>query len=330
MTERERFRRLMRGEPVDRPPLLEEGVRDEVIDRWHSEGLPPGATHLDVFRLTPHENIGPDITHRSRFDGTVFDLSVGDYHLAFDVSRRRFPSDWDETVRRLETRAHIVCLWASRGFFQALGVGDWSTLEQVLVGTREAATRIRDRLEIYGDFCARMLELSLEDVDPEFIYLSEPISDNGGPLISPDAFEELMIPAYRRIIAAARAQGCEHVLVSTYGNSARLFPALLEAGVSLLWISEAPEVPDLDYRMLRQHFGPTLGLIGGIPLAVLRDAPIEQIPARLNALVPPLLASGRYIPLAAGRVRMGVSWTAYRRYREVLAEMLGVADGLRV
>ena len=323
MTERERFRRLMRGEPVDRPPLLEEGVRDEVIERWHHEGLPRGTTHVELFGLTPHENVGPDLTYRPRYFGRVFGLSAREYARAFDIARRRFPSDWGETVERLARRDHVACLWASRGFFQALGVGDWPTFEQVLVGTRERPARTRDRLEQYGEFCARMLEMALQDVDPEFIYLSEPISDNGGPLISPAMFEEFMIPVYRRIVAVAREHGCEHILVSTYGNSARLFPAMLDAGVTMLWISEAPVVPELDYRTLRRRFAPTLGLIGGIPLDILRSGSLEQIPARLQELLPPLLASGRYIPLASGRVRAGVSWAAYRRYREVLSAMLG-------
>jgi hypothetical protein len=171
-----------------------------------------------------------------------------------------------------------------------------------------------------------MLEMTLEDVEPEFIYLSEPISGNAAPLISPAMFEEFMIPVYRRVVDAAREYGCDRILVSTYGNSAPLVPAMLDAGVTMLWISEAPEVPELDYRTLRREFGPALGLIGGIPLGILRDGPLERIPARLEELVPPLLAAGRYVPLAGGRVRAGVSWAAYARYREVLAEMLGAPN----
>ena len=136
-----------------------------------------------------------------------------------------------------------------------------------------------------------------------------------------------MIPVYRRIVAVTRDHGCDHVLVSTYGNTARLFAAMLDAGVTMLWISEAPEVPDLDYRVLRRRFGPTLGLIGGIPLGILRDGPLDRIADRLHEIVPSLLDAGRYIPLAAGRVRAGVSWAAYRRYREVLAEMLRASGG---
>ena len=323
MTERERFHRLMRGDTVDRPPLLEEGVREEVLNGWHTQGLPPHKTHLEVFGLTPHENIGPNLRFKSRYFGHIIDLSTRGYRKAFNISRQRFPSDWRATVRRLKDRDHIVCIWASRGFFQALGVGDWPTFEHALLGTIEKREQILDLMENYGDFCARMLEMTLQDVDADFIYLSEPISNNDGPLISPTAFAEFMIPVYERIIAAAKNHGCGNILVSTYGNTTRLFPAMIEAGVTMLWISEAAEVPELDYRGLRREFGPELALIGGIPLSILRTESGEKVRDRLAEIVTPLLQSGRYIPLAGGRVREEIPWPLYRRYRESLAEVIG-------
>jgi len=322
MTERERFHRLMRGKVVDRPPLLEEGVREAVIESWHKQGLPQDKTHLEAFGLTPHENIGPDLRYVSSYFGSIIDLSPRDYRKAFNVSPRRFPNDWDETVKRLEDRSHIVCIWASRGFFQALGVGDWPTFEQALLGTIEKREQILDLMEIYGDFCARMLEMTLQEVDADFIYLSEPISNNDGPLIAPAAFAEFMIPVYERVVAAAKNHGCDNILVSTYGNTTRLFPAMIEAGVTMLWISEAAEVSELDYRNLRREFGPELGLIGGIPLSILRTESSEKMRERLEDIITPLLQSGRYIPLAGGRVREEIPWQAYQRYRETLAGLI--------
>jgi hypothetical protein len=323
MNDRERFRRLMRGERVDRPPLLEEGVRDEVLGLWHKQGLPSGKTHVDVFGLTPHENVGPDLKYLPSYFGSLFDLSASEYRRAFDISLRRFPEDWAETVRRLENRDHVACIWASRGFFQALGVGDWPTLEKVLIGTVKEPEKIRDRMELYGDFCSRMLEKTMQDVNPEFIYLSEPISNNNGPLISPAMFEEFMIPVYERIVATARDLGCDNILLSTYGDTSLLFPMLIDAGISMLWISEAAEVPELDYVQIRSEFGPDLGLIGGIPLSILRSESPDVIRNTLEEIVPPLLHSGRYVPLAGGRVREEISWSAYACYREVLAELVG-------
>ena len=194
MNERERFRRLFRGEAVDRPPLLDEGIREEVIERWRDQGMPADKTHVEIFGLTPHESVEPDLRFRRRYFGRVLDLSARRYRRAFDASPRRFGEDWRDTVRRLRDRDHIACIWASRGFFQALGVGDWPTLEQVLQEVIDRRRKTRNRLEMYGDFCSRMLDMALQDLDPEFIYISEPISDNDGPLISPAMFEEFMIP----------------------------------------------------------------------------------------------------------------------------------------
>ncbi len=46
LTQRERFLRLMRFQPVDRIPLMEMGLWDETLQRWHHEGLPKWITHL--------------------------------------------------------------------------------------------------------------------------------------------------------------------------------------------------------------------------------------------------------------------------------------------
>lgn len=325
MNDRERFRRLMSGETVDRPPLMEEGVRDEVLALWRTQGLPPDKTHVDVFGLSPHESVGPDLRFLASYFGRVFDLTAKEYGETFKASQNRFPEDWSQTVKRLENRDHIVCIWASRGFFQALGVGDWPTLERALIGTATEPARVRDRMELYGEFCAQMLEQTMRDVDPEFIYLSEPISDSEGPLISPEMFEEFMIPVYRRLAETSRRRGCDNVLLSTYGDTSRLFPMIIDAGINMLWISEAAEVRELDYRTLRERFGPGIGLIGGVPLSILRRDSLGTIRATLEEIVTPLLGAGRYVPLAGGRVREEIPWSAYKCYREVLTELIANA-----
>jgi hypothetical protein len=318
MNERERFLRIFKSEPVDRPPLLDEGIRQEVIKKWRKEGMPANRTHLDIFGLTPHENIGPDLRFRSRYYGRIMELSLKEYTECFNITPKRFPKDWSEICNRLKNREHIVCIWASRGFFQALGVGDWPTLEQVFEGVIKTPGDVKEKLEAYGDFCSRMLDMALNDVEPEFIFLGEAISDNNRSLISPRMFEELMIPAYVKIIQTAKARGIENILVSTYGNSAALIPSLLKAGMNILWVSEAAEIPEMDYRYLRQQYGPELGFIGGIPLSILRSCTGDEMGPKLKEIIGPLMASGRYIPLAGGRVREEIPWPVYKKYREIL------------
>lgn len=90
----------------------------------------------------------------------------------------------------------------------------------------------------------------------------------------------------------------------------------------MLWTSEAAEVAELDYRVLRQRYGPALGLIGGIPLSILRVSPLEDIRRQVRDIVVPLMRSGRFIPLAGGRIREEIHWAVYKCYRECLAEIL--------
>jgi hypothetical protein len=97
---------------------------------------------------------------------------------------------------------------------------------------------------------------------------------------------------------------------------------MINAGVTMLWISEAVEVSELDYRNLRQRYGPSIGLIGGIPLSILRAPSPEQMRRRLQEIVAPLMQTGRYIPLAGGRVREDIPWEVYKSYRDSLAELI--------
>ena len=46
MTQRERFLRYMTFREVDRIPLMDMGVWEETLDRWHCEGLPKWVTQL--------------------------------------------------------------------------------------------------------------------------------------------------------------------------------------------------------------------------------------------------------------------------------------------
>jgi hypothetical protein len=331
MTGRERFLNVFRaqpnGAPPPPPPLLEDGVREGVLERWRTQGLPADLAPVAHFGLTVHDRVGPDITARIKDYARILGLSARGYRAVFQPSRDRFPKDWEQTVRKLETRPHVVGIWATRGFFQALGVGGWATLEPVLYAVRDTPRKIENRLRIYADFCARMLDLTLREVDPEFIYLGEPISDNHGPLISPADFRRFALAPYEAVLAVARDHvkrrpGAANLLVSTYGNTAVLLPTLLEVGVNILWVSEISEVPAMEYARLRREHGPRLGLIGGIPLSALTAETEAEMERQLRAIVPPLLASGRYLPLASGRVREDVSWPRYARYRELLAKLV--------
>ncbi len=61
MNPRERFRRIMRFEPVDRIPLWDaEGITEQAVRRWCAEGLLPGYEIADYVGFDPVERAGLD------------------------------------------------------------------------------------------------------------------------------------------------------------------------------------------------------------------------------------------------------------------------------
>ena len=98
-----------------------------------------------------------------------------------------------------------------------------------------------------------------------------------------------------------------------------LLPALIDAGINGLWISNISS-SRMHYPKLRHHFGPGISLIGGIDTSALaRDA--TAIRNTVKETVPDLLAEGRYLPCLDDRPRSNVPLAHYRLYRQLLEEI---------
>ncbi|MBI3922729.1 MAG: hypothetical protein HY318_15010, partial [Armatimonadetes bacterium] len=68
MTPRERFQKIMHFKPVDRIPLWDaEGITEQAVRRWCSEGFLPGYTVEDFVRFDPVERAGLDTTPLPNF-----------------------------------------------------------------------------------------------------------------------------------------------------------------------------------------------------------------------------------------------------------------------
>ncbi len=51
MNSRQRFHETMHYGRPDRAPLFQEGIRAEVLESWHTQGLPPGMELGQLFQL---------------------------------------------------------------------------------------------------------------------------------------------------------------------------------------------------------------------------------------------------------------------------------------
>jgi hypothetical protein len=200
-----------------------------------------------------------------------------------------------------------------------MGVGNWNRFTEAIYLLGDDPSFVAEVLEIHGEFCARLAERVLRDVDVDFASFSEPIGGNDRPLLSPRTYERVVLRSYRPILDVLRRGGVATIVFITYANARVLLPAVLDAGFDALWACEA-EGEAMDYRSLRRQFGRRLRLIGGIDLDTLLTGK-AAIRREVEAKVPPLLAQGGYIPLADGRVRANVPLQDYLYYRRLLEEI---------
>jgi len=318
----QRFLATMRYEPCDRPPLFDEGMRDDVLDRWRSEGLPPNTSPAAIFHYDERIRIDPDVRPRievSRVLSGELPLSA----LVEDLDpedNSRLPGNLDRPPPARANRHEVVDVFVSWGFFQNLGVGAWASLEPVLYAIADEPTLVRSVMDVYAAFTARLLERILDRCEVDMVTFSEPISATHGPLISLPAFRELVLDSYGPVIDVARRYNVPTILFATYANSRLLLRDVVDAGFNCLWAMET-ETNDMNYRSIRKEFGRDLGLIGGIDLDRLLLGP-RATKDELERNAVPLLEDGGYIPLADGRIRSTMSFENYRTYRRMLEGMV--------
>jgi hypothetical protein len=63
MNSRERFLGTLHGDRPDHPPLFSEGIREEVLLSWRTQGLPDGIDLGNLFLYDQFEQLDPDVMY---------------------------------------------------------------------------------------------------------------------------------------------------------------------------------------------------------------------------------------------------------------------------
>ena len=358
MTNRERFLRLMRGEPVDRAPFFPcFGPWPETLERWHREGLAREADYAQV----------------CGFDG--------DLRHMLPVNGFLQPAIREEVLEEHEDIRIVVDAFGVRKRERKDG-GSMPEFLSFLVRTRQDWERAKERLdpETPGRFLPRPdweRFCASNTARTEPCYAGDrPIGFFGGPrellgleglvyslyddpgLIEEilDTLCELWISVYTRAIRDAGVDFFfvwEDMCFKTgpllspslfrrflLPRYRRLTRALQGAGVDIIMVDSDGDVRalvdlwleggvtclfpwetqmGLDITEVRRRY-PTLQMIGGLEKH--RLALGRQAIDRELAKVPSMLASGRYLPAVDHFVPPDVSWDNYRYFCEQLRELI--------
>ncbi len=359
MANRERYVRLMRGEPVDRAPFFSIfGPWPAAIDRWKSEGLAQDATWETVARIVGFEG------HRGYqlpvngflcpgFDARVLeeteDRRVIIDHFGVKQEERKdrgsmptflsFPvanrADWEalkwrfdpDAPGRLPANWEAVCR-ASRESGDPVLVGDlpigFFGGPRQLIGYENLAFMLHDDPTLLEEILDTLCEL--------WIALYTRVHREA-PLDYFFVWEDMCFKTGPLISPAA----FRRFLLPRYQ---RLTRALREAGVDIIMVDSDGDVRQLvplwleggvtlvfpwetqmglDITEVRRQY-PTLQMVGGLNKAVL--AHDRTAMDRELEKVPWMLEQGRYLPAVDHFVPPDVSWDNYRYFYERLRELV--------
>lgn len=325
MTNRERFHAVLNGKtPDDRLPVIEWAYYWNLTrERWNSEGLDPTLTSEEVFE---YFGLDAHTGYTLPFISPNCPLLPGkDYYIENeeDYDRIRdllYPDDLIhfpllDTFRELEPRhqaGDIIFHYNLRGPF-------W--FPRVLFGIEPHLYSFYDYPELYhriiedlADFHMKQLEELYKICTPEYMYISEDMSYNNGPMLSKEIFFEFLAPYYRRIVPYIREHGTT-VLVDSDGEVSMLIPWLEEVGVQ--GISPLEYMAGVDVAQIRRDH-PNFFLMGGFNKVIMKDGE-AAMRAEFERLLP-TVRKGRFVPTVDHQTPPDVSMDTYRTFVKLLFE----------
>ncbi len=324
LSNRDRFNRVLRFQPVDRLPVIEwAGWWDKTITRWHGEGLPEELT--DAFEI--RRWFGLDDLQQEWFPATLPDCPVppnGRRHwiedgVGYDDLRPWLfpdPVPFDREKARAwaaAQQAGDLVVWITLNGFFWFPRGQFG-IEGHLYAFHDHPDVMHQMNEDLLAYNLRILDQYCEYLTPDFMTVAEDMSYNHGPMISETMFDEFLAPYYRRLIPALQERGILP-LVDTDGDITDLVPWMRKVGIRGFLPLE--RMAGVDVNQLRRDY-PDLLMIGGFDKTVMHCGE-ERMREEFERLLPAMRAGG-FIPSCDHQTPPGVSLEDYRLYLRLLRE----------
>ena len=347
-TLKERFRRTMFFQDVERRPNFEFGYWDETLVLWKSQGLPDwvvdeataydyfgienwcmievGPNPLPLYEYTILKETDDHIIYRDEYGCIAQNNKRGDrtipHYLDYPLKDRvgwlpfrdaLDPNAPDRWLRFEESLARCLESTAPIGVSGGSLVG----LPRNLTGFDRMATLpledpefFREIVDAFGAATVAVLERILPHIQPDFCLGWEDICFNQGPLINPDIYRDVAGPWMRRIADLLVAHGCCVYGTDTDGNINPIVEIMLDNGMNTMFPVEVHA--GSDPCTLREIYGKRIRLWGGVDKHVVA-AGRPAIDAELERLRP-VVEQGGFIPGFDHRVPADIPLDHYKYY----------------
>jgi len=352
MNARERFRRIMAYEPVDRLPVLAlEPYEQMAIERWRKEGLPEEADPAEFLGMPKLERmpigLGPIPSFEARVLSEDDEYQVVRSSMGATIRRRkdnpsmfyghidhpiktradweaykerldasspgRRPEDWETDVApRLNASEDPVGICLFPFFFRFCFYT--MGMERFLSAFYEEPDLMHDIFSHHGQLVMETIRPVLGVVDLDYVLLGEDLAGKNGPLISPRIYEEFWYPYQDPIIQMFRDAGVPVICQWTAGQVEVLLSSMLVHGINCTWPLEV--LAGMEASALRERFGRELVLGGNIAKEAVIAGP-DAIDAEIERLMP-VIRQGGFIP---GLDDMGSPDMPFSHYRHLIEKL---------
>ena len=215
----------------------------------------------------------------------------------------RVPADFDEVVNRAAQSARPI---------RALCCEHWLNLCE-LFGTQnllclllDDPAWVKEVLGYLSEFFIAIAEQVLSRIVPDLTIIGGDFCYKTGPLMSPAAFREFLVPEFRKITDVLKAYGVPVIMIHTDGDCRPLLPLFVEAGANGVHPFEVTNGQDI--VEVRDAF-PDMLIFGGID-------------AELDDKLPVMLKHGGYCPYLDHAVDPTISLANFTYYRHRLREIV--------
>jgi uroporphyrinogen decarboxylase len=143
-------------------------------------------------------------------------------------------------------------------------------------------------LDLYADHCRAVIEIYSSAPEIDAIWISDDMAFDTSPYVSPRLFRELIVPRYRRMLAASS----KPVILHSDGNLRPILADLLDLGIAALHPIQ-PGVMDI-FEMKRQ-IGDRVCLLGNLDVDLLASASADLVRSEVFRLARGLSSGGGYV-----------------------------------
>jgi uroporphyrinogen decarboxylase len=240
-------------------------------------------------------------------DGRTF-AAEGMIHSEADLSKIQLPDPHDdelyaEAEQFVKNRGDYAIGFVTRiGMFQTmLGFG----MQDFGLALYDKRALVEHVLDIYFDWMVVVAE-RVSQIGFDFYMTTDDFAFKTGMLFSPQVFEELMVPRYRRVLDKVSIPWVLH----SDGDIMEAVPMLLDLGVAGLHPNEKGAV---DIRAMKRDYGDRVCLLGNVDLNILGRGTPEDVDREVYELIRDVGPGGGYI------LTSGNSMASYLKPECVLA-----------